>query len=79
MKLVFQIIFWFGVGAMSIGFLFFSILQNRRFYTMGFLKHLSTKLNSSEQKISNWGGIFLFFGVLFLAIAIIYHMKYGLN
>jgi len=78
MKLVFQAIFWIGIGSMSIGFLSFAIVQLRRYYKIGYLKSL-TVLSPQDKKIIKFGGAFLIGGFCFLIAAFIYHMQYGLN
>jgi len=79
MKLLFQIIFWIGIGSMSIGFLSFSTIQIRKYHQRGYLESLTSDLTPSEVKVAKIGGIFLLIGFLFLAIAAIYHFQFGFN
>jgi len=64
---------------MSIGLLSFSVLQIRKYHQRDYLKSLFSDLSPSEMKVVQIGALFLFAGFLFLAIAIIYHIKVGLN
>jgi hypothetical protein len=79
MKMFFQIVFWIGIGSMSIGFLSFSIIQIRKYHQKSYLQSLATAFSPSEKKFAKFGVIFLVAGIALLAVAFIYHILYGLN